>query len=129
MNSPSRWHLGILLVLLGFVAAPTPGDIGGCGQQAQQLDARIFYASKDKIDCDRCTDCGLYTSICKTACDPNAELPESFPEGCYPLVHDGEVCIHALNNASCEEYGGFMSDDPQTRDTPTECNFCPVPRP
>jgi len=51
----------------------------------------------------------------------------SFPERCLPLVHDGEVCLRALLNASCGDYSQYMSDDSPT--APTECNFCPEPPP
>lgn len=117
--------LALSAVLLAFVAGPTPGDIGGCGQEAQLLDARTFFASKADLDCRRCQECSLYSSYCSTACDRSAALPEAFPAGCYPLVHDGEVCLHALHNASCKDYAGFVRDVESQRDTPTECNFCP----
>ncbi len=120
-----RWHVAAVLVAAVLVAAPTPGDIGGCGQRAQPLDARVFFASKATIDCMRCQDCGLATSLCAEACDPYASIPEGFPQGCVPLVHDGEVCLRALHNASCGDYRDYVSDDPSVRSTPTECNFCP----
>lgn len=120
-----RWHIAAVLVVSLLVAAPTPGDIGGCGQTAQQLDPLVFFASKASIDCTRCQECGLTTDTCVEACDPNAPVADAFPEGCVPLVHDGEVCLRALRNASCGDYAGYVSDDPNTRSTPTECNFCP----
>ncbi len=113
-------------ILSLFVMAPTPGDIGGCGQQAQLLDARVFYATKRWVDCDHCRTCGLRYANCTHACDQTAALPQTFPEGCYPLVHDGEVCLHALHHASCDDYGEYMSDDPSVATTASECNFCPV---
>jgi hypothetical protein len=41
-----------------------------------------------------------------------------------PLVHDGEVCLRALDDAACEDYLEYMSDVAPT--VPTECNFCPA---
>lgn len=112
-------------VALLFCAAPTPGDVGGCGQDPQELDAETFFASKAGIDCERCQDCRLTTNTCARACDESLILP-TFPEGCVPLVHDGEVCLRALLFASCSDYGGYVADrDPRI---PTECNFCPVAR-
>ncbi len=121
----SRWHLGAVLVATVFVAAPTPGDIGGCGQKAQPLDARVFFASMAATDCLRCQDCGLTTDTCAASCNPNAPIQEAFAEGCVPLVHDGEVCLRALYDASCGDFRTYVSDDPSTRSTPSECNFCP----
>ncbi len=127
LRRPSRLELALLAVLLGtFVAAPTPGDIGGCGQSAQQLDAPTFFASKAYIDCDRCGACGFLTKPCKDACAANASIPRAFPDGCVPLVHDGEVCLRALNNASCSDYADYVTDNASTRSTPTECEFCPA---
>lgn len=110
-------------LLLLFVAAPTPGDVGGCGQEAQFLDAPTFFATKRGIDCSRCTECAIITVSCNRACDHHAETPKAFPAHCYPLVHDGEVCLRALENASCGEYEQYMDD--KNPGSPTECNFCP----
>ena len=112
-------------VLAGLAMAPTPGDIGGCGQQPQQLDARTFFGSKKIIDCRQCTSCGLHTEPCQRACDRKIAPDDAFPDQCYPLVHDGEVCLRALYNASCDDYASFVADSPTVRTTPTECNFCP----
>lgn len=124
LRSPGRIELVILIgVLCTLVAAPTPGDIGGCGQPAQELDPVVFFASKAQIDCQRCQECGLAFKSCDTACNPKSAIPTSFPAHCYPLVHDGEVCLRALYNASCSEYLRYMDD--QNPSSPTECNFCP----
>jgi len=113
-------RLSAALVLV--VAAPTVGDIGSCGQTPEDLDAAAFFRAKSTIDCDRCAECGFSTAACTRACDPLAELG-TFPEGCFPIVHDGEVCLHALQASSCETYASFVSDVGST--IPTECNFCP----
>lgn len=125
-RGPGRVELlALAIVVVTFGAAPTPGDIGGCGQPAQELDPRIFYASKADVDCNRCRKCNLAFKSCDNACDPSIAVPASFPTGCYPLVHDGEVCLRALVNASCDDYLRFMDD--QQPSAPTECNFCPNP--
>ena len=104
-------------------AAPVPGDVGSCGQQIQRLDAGRFFAAKKVVDCRRCTECGVPTKACTTACDADVDAAKSFPSGCVPLVHDGEVCLRALLYASCDDYAGYLDDhSPQV---PTECNFCP----
>lgn len=124
LRAPSRTEIAVLIGLLAtFVAAPTPGDIGGCGQPAQELDAEIFFASKFDIDCKRCNQCELKSQTCTRACDPKTKIPKSFPEHCYPLVHDGEVCLRALYNASCSQYADYVRDSNPS--SPTECNFCP----
>ena len=120
-----RAALGRLVaVLLLFVAAPTVGDIGSCTEAEDDLDAAKFFQTKAAIDCLRCGDCGLSTALCKKACSPQA--PPGFPTGCAPLVHDGEVCLNALERASCGSYEGFMN--PAAPTVPTECDFCPVAR-
>jgi hypothetical protein len=122
-----RGQVALAVLAFVFCTAPTPGDIGGCGQRPQELDPEIFFQSKASIDCQRCGACGLATKSCKTACDAPATYPMSFPDRCLPLVHDGEVCLRALLNASCSDYGDYMSDTSPT--APTECNFCPEPPP
>ena len=122
-NTPRSLQMVLALVALVFCAGPVPGDVGGCGQEAQELDAPIFFWTKQDIECRRCGDCGLATKACRRACGD--ELVQSaFPENCVPLVHDGEVCLRALEHGSCGDYEGYMSDVAPT--TPTECNFCPV---
>jgi hypothetical protein len=119
------------LVLTGlslvFCMAPTPGDVGGCGQKPAELDPEIFFASKANIDCQRCQECGLASKACTQACDFSQALPTQFPDRCVPLVHDGEVCLRALQYASCDDYRAYVND--VSPSVPTECNFCPEPAP
>jgi hypothetical protein len=122
-----RHQAALALTALLFCTAPTPGDIGGCGQRPQELDPQIFFLSKASIDCQRCGECSLGTKICQTACDSPDSYPMSFPDRCVPLVHDGEVCLRVLLHASCSDYAEYMRDDSPT--VPTECNFCPEPPP
>lgn len=112
------------LVAIGAIvtAAPTAGDIGSCGQEAVDLDPLKFFGTKQSIDCERCADCGIESAACDMACSPGL-VQSAFPPGCYPLVHDGEVCLNALLSASCDEYESFMADGGGS--VPTECNFCP----
>lgn len=109
------------VVALFFLAGATAGDIGGCNESAQDLDAQKFFSAKQNLDCERCLDCQILTAACDAAC--GASLGLDFPTGCYPLVHDGVVCLDALRIASCDAYQGFMADEGST--VPTECNFCP----
>ncbi len=109
-----------LLLLVGI--APVVGDIGSCGQAPEELDPYKFFALKAQIDCAQCEDCGLHTRACAAAC--GFEAAPELPAGCYPLVHDGEVCLHKLNMASCDEYRDHMADEGAS--IPTECNFCPL---
>jgi len=121
----TRLKLALGFVALAFCAAPVPGDVGGCGQEAQELDPVTFFATKQDIECQHCGECELATVACKRACG-SALVQSEFPKDCVPLVHDGEVCLRALLNGSCEDFRGYMSDvDPSA---PTECNFCPVRR-
>jgi hypothetical protein len=111
------------IVAVVLCAAPVPGDIGSCGQPVQQLDASRFFGAKKVVDCRRCTECTLPSTACQDACDQHVEPATSFPAGCVPLVHDGEVCLRALLYASCDDYAGYMDD--QSPQAPTECDFCP----
>ena len=122
-KQPRRRELALVAFLLVvFVAAPTPGDIGGCGQQATSLNEATFVAARKEVDCQRCTDCGLTTKRCTDACNPQSAPDEAFPTTCHPLYHDGEVCLDALLAASCSDYATYVADvDPAT---PTECEFC-----
>lgn len=115
--------LRLAMVLLLIVAAPTVGDIGSCGEDPADLNAAEFFKKKAEIDCARCAECGFETLTCSFACDPTKAATE-FPEGCYPIVHDGDVCLRALHATSCESYSLFVADTGAT--TPTECNFCPL---
>ena len=112
-----------LTLLVLCVAAPTAGDIGSCGQELQLLDAQKFFGEKQFTDCLMCRECGIGTQFCADSCG-EVLLQDSFPEDCFPLVHDGEVCLNALRAASCDEYTTYVDDLAPT--VPTECNFCPV---
>jgi hypothetical protein len=114
--------LALGVVALSFCMAPVPGDVGGCGQEPQELDPETFFWSKQSLECEHCRDCGLSTAACERACGQQL-VQSAFPENCVPLVHDGEVCLRALDDGSCEDYRAFMSDVGPT--VPTECNFCP----
>jgi hypothetical protein len=115
--------LALGFVALAFCAAPTPGDVGGCGQEAQELDPGTFFWSLQVSQCDKCQECGISTRSCDRACG-DALLQREFPENCVPLVHDGEVCLRAVQQASCSDSRDYLSDaDPSI---PTECNFCPA---
>jgi len=119
----SAFAVGVVL----FCAAPTPGDIGGCGQRVQPLGPRPFFEAKKDIDCEKCKDCSFSTDFCKTACDPDEQVPKSFPEGCEPIVHDGEVCLNALEATGCGDYEAYVADE--GREAPNECRFCPAESP
>jgi hypothetical protein len=112
----------LALVVLAFCAAPVPGDVGGCNQGAAQLDAGAFFRNKQSIDCERCSECGLQNKTCEQAC-AGGPVQLQFTEGCVALVHDGEVCLHAIAAASCNDFAEFVRD--QAPSTPTECDFCP----
>jgi hypothetical protein len=120
---PSLRRVLLAAAVALLCAAPTPGDIGGCGQKAELLDPPIFFASKRRIDCIRCRDCELDSQACVRACEGGSPAQLDFQEGCFPLVHDGEVCLRALRYASCDDYAGYVSDTAPS--VPTECNFCP----
>ena len=63
------------------------------------------------------------TKYCKDACDPAVDSRSSFPEGCDPIVHDGEVCLNALDAAGCDDYEAYVKD--KGREAPNACRFCP----
>ena len=122
-----RGKLALAFVVLIFCTAPTPGDVGGCGQAPAELDPPTFFTSKARLDCKRCDECRLVSGACQVACEAPERYPVAFPDRCVPLVHDGEVCLRALLHASCADYSGYMSD--RSPSVPTECNFCPEPVP
>ena len=109
------------LGVLFFCTAPAPGDIGGCGQNAQPLDPPTFFSEKKRIDCEKCNDCELMTEYCDEACSEEPAETD-FVEGCAPIVHDGEVCLNALEASSCSTYEDYVKD--QGREAPEECRFC-----
>lgn len=110
----------LLAVLFG--AAPTVGDVGACGTKATPLDEATFAADRKALDCQRCTRCGLTTQLCADACDPSKPSPVGWPKTCFPVEHDGVVCLDALEAASCGDYASFVSDVAPT--VPGECDFC-----
>ena len=122
-TTPRSLQLVLGLVALLFCAGPVPGDVGGCGQEAQELDPATFFWTKQDIECRRCGECAIETRACERACG-DVLVQSSFPQDCVPLVHDGEVCLRALDDGTCGDYEGYMSDGAPT--APTECNFCPV---
>ncbi|HMI89538.1 MAG TPA: hypothetical protein VK550_35935 [Polyangiaceae bacterium] len=114
--------LTILLAVV-FGMGPAVGDIGSCGQEIEPLDPAVFFAVKARIDCIRCGECALSGVPCQSAC--SAPPATSFLRGCRPLVHDGEVCLHALLHASCDDYLSYTDESHAT--APSECQFCPLP--
>ncbi len=109
-------------VALVFGAGPTVGDVGACGTTATDLDESVFASEKKGLDCRRCHDCAISTSRCMSACDPRQPSDFFLPTTCHPLAHDGDVCLHALESASCSDYAGYEDDLAPT--TPSECDFC-----
>jgi len=118
----SLLRVGAIVVAILGCMAPTPGDVGGCGQKRQELDEEVFFATKNAIECSRCQECELSTMRCSQACD-NDTGGREFPEGCLPLVHDGEVCLRRLLDVGCDTFLSYVEDG--TSVVPTECNFCP----
>jgi hypothetical protein len=118
-----RVHGLAIFLAVVFGMAPTVGDIGSCNQDVDPLDPATFFALKASIDCTRCRECELSAKPCQMAC--SAPPPTSFPRGCAPLVHDGEVCLHALLHASCDDYASYTDEAHPT--APSECQFCPLP--
>ena len=123
---PLRRHTGVrvlaAIALAVLCAAPTPGDVGGCGQNPQTLDPGAFFAEKAAIDCSQCNECAYTSDFCLRACSGEPSQ-SAFPAGCSPLVHDGEVCLNALEAASCGDYETYARDT--DREAPSECLFCP----
>lgn len=114
-----------ITALFFAVAAPVAGDLGSCGQEIAQLDPLKFYSEREFIDCTKCEECGFVSETCVESCNAQLEVSE-FDEGCFPLVHDGEVCLNALRAAGCDEYTAYIDD--LAPEVPTECNFCPIDR-
>jgi hypothetical protein len=114
---------GLGVVALGLLSlAPTTGDVGGCGATVTELDEARFARARKLVDCQRCTECGIPTQRCAAACDPKAPNEVGFPARCFPLQHDGEVCLDALLSSSCADYALYVDD--AVRAVPTECEFC-----
>lgn len=118
----SRTNVGFAMVLALFALAPTVGDIGGCGGTDEVLDARKFFQARLDLECERCGECELTTPACRRACNKSTIVPGTFPAGCRPVVHDGEVCLRAIEALSC---GGFADVVDPAPIVPTECDFCP----
>jgi hypothetical protein len=114
-------RLLLVLVALLFLAAPTPGDIGCASRSAEDLDPNKFFLAKQQDDCAACNACGFVTQACMRAC--RSPMGGSFPDQCYPVIHDGDVCLDALEAASCAQYASYVADEGAT--IPTECDFCP----
>ena len=115
----------LVAALLGaLTAAPTAGDIGGCGKDASLLDVETFARARKDEDCRRCTDCEIVTERCTRSCDPREFPVIEIPQTCKPLRRDGEVCLRALRAASCDAFASYVRDEGPT--TPSECQFCRV---
>ena len=115
--------IAVGFLALAFCAAPVPGDVGGCGQHADELDPPTFFWSEQLTECEHCQSCGISSKACTRDCG-DVLVQSDFPKDCVPLVHDGEVCLRALQNGSCSDFREYMSDSAPS--IPTECNFCPV---
>lgn len=113
----------LVAAVLGLLcAAPTAGDVGGCGAEVKALDPVAFARARKDMDCERCAQCGIRTGRCARACDPDKDVETVIPATCKPLLHDGEVCLRRLNAASCDAYATYVDD--VSPSTPSECAFC-----
>ena len=119
---PRRTLALTAVVFAVWGSGPTVGDVGGCGRAATDLDEGAFAHARKVLDCQRCSDCGLSTARCTRACDPKAPSDVAFPATCHPLLHDGEVCVRALQAASCGDYATYVDDLAPA--VPSECDFC-----
>ena len=113
------------IVAVVVLPAPTVGDVGGCGKTATALDPNVFAHARKVLDCRRCSECGIANDRCKRACDTSAPSDTVVPATCHPLLHDGEVCLRALQAASCDDYATFVDDVAPS--IPSECDFCRLP--
>lgn len=120
MRTKSAWLFvtGLLAILC---MAPTAGDIGGCGATIAALDPAAYAFERKDLDCRRCQECALTTPRCARACDATKSPDVSVPSTCKPVKHDGEVCIRALEAASCDDYASYVAEAPTS---PSECQFC-----
>ncbi len=118
-----RLLLRVVVACLGVLAmAPTPGDVGGCGSEAELLDPASFSEARKRIDCELCLECSVATERCTRACDPAQPSDIAVPATCRPLFRDGQVCLRAIAAASCEAFATYVDDDAPR--SPTECQFC-----
>jgi hypothetical protein len=122
--TPKRGYVLVAAILGVLTMAPTVGDVGGCGRQATELDRAQFESARKQEDCDRCQACGLGTDRCVRACNPQLPSDTLLPDTCRPLFHDGEVCLRALEAASCSSYATYVDDFAPA--IPSECDFCRV---
>jgi hypothetical protein len=102
--------------------APTAGDVGGCGAEVTELNAQQYAFDRKSMDCTRCRECGFGTVRCMRACDATKSPDTSVPSTCKPVKHDGEVCLRALEVATCDAYSAYIDD--RAPATPSECEFC-----
>lgn len=121
---PGRTGIGFAIVLAICAAAPTVGDVGGCGGEIAPLDAQKYFRERLQVECERCRACGLRGAACTRACDRRTVVPATFPAGCRPVEHDGLVCLRAIEALSCDGFADVVSPEPIV---PTECDFCPAP--
>lgn len=113
----------VVVALLGVLsAAPTPGDVGGCGSDVRLLDRDVYARARKTQDCKRCEDCGIRSDRCTRACDAASSPETVVPASCRPLFHDGEVCLRARADVSCATFARYVDDVAPT--SPSECEFC-----
>ncbi len=127
MTSPNCAASGAKLVVavLGvLLLAPTSGDIGGCGDEARELDGQTYGEARKEQDCKRCAECGVATARCGRACDGSFPPDILLPATCRPLYHDGRVCLRAIEAASCATFATYVDDVAPA--VPSECDFCQV---
>lgn len=122
MRRTSAGAVAVTALLALLCAAPTVGDVGGCGGAPDEIAPARYAAARKKLECDRCSQCSVSTARCARACDPKAPSDVLLPPTCRPLVHDAEVCLRALNAASCATFARAVDD--VAPESPSECLFC-----
>lgn len=118
----SRGALVVVAIFGVLSAAPTPGDVGGCGSEVRLLDRDAYARARKTQDCRRCGECAIQSDRCTRACDAASPPETVVPASCRPLFHDGEVCLRARADASCATFARYVDDSSPT--SPSECEFC-----
>lgn len=121
-RAPRVGLVAVVAVLGVLSAAPTPGDVGGCGSDVRLLDRDAYARARKKQDCQRCEECGVRSERCARSCDVASPPETVVPASCRPLLHDGVVCLRARADASCATFARYVDDTSPT--SPSECMFC-----
>ncbi|HJL18877.1 MAG TPA: hypothetical protein RMH99_24655 [Sandaracinaceae bacterium LLY-WYZ-13_1] len=124
MKATRRWTLRLLAVgvMVASLTGPSPGSVGGCGQEPPTADAAQFCTDRRFWECRRENVFGRISDEEFSACVEPIEREcagATWSSGCRPTQQAADTCISLLRDP---EFGPIPTDE--LKAMRGECTLC-----